>query len=299
MTEAPDADDGATNNDGATEDNYAENEDPSTMGKSALASKKNSGTKRVGPKTTGDDVFDVDASDKKQRASKPSSAPRWSLNQTKGFTVNPYSKGSKSRVDIVVHDSGVPADDRKPNIKLDVGGRSVEFEWKLPESHFSDEQAEVQAIDRNSSRYSAYEDTMDKMHKAGTKAVDGFFRGTSQVVDLNVECTGVPTTQRYNILTDKTVYYKGREHIQFDSMYVTTLKVAKGRHSRVKATKEAGIAAFGKLKSEPVSGRGNDGGGGGGGGGGKGWSRGDDPNRARHQHNNVQDESSDSSSDDE
>ena len=80
-------------------------------------------------------------------------------------------------------------------------------------------------------------------------------------------------------------------------MYVTTLKVAKGRHSRVKATKEAGIAAFGKLKSEPVSGRGNDGGGGGGGG--KGWSRGDDPNRARHQHNNVQDESSDSSSDDE
>ena len=114
MTEAPDADD-----DGATEDNYAENEDPSTMGKSALASKKNSGTKRVGPKTTGDDVFDVDASDKKQRASKPSSAPRWSLNQTKGFTVNPYSKGSKSRVDIVVHDSGVPADDRKPNIKLE------------------------------------------------------------------------------------------------------------------------------------------------------------------------------------
>jgi len=197
MTEAPDADD-----DGATEDNYAENEDPSTMGKSALASKKNSGTKRVGPKTTGDDVFDVDASDKKQRASKPSSAPRWSLNQTKGFTVNPYSKGSKSRVDIVVHDSGVPADDRKPNIKLDVGGRSVEFEWKLPESHFSDEQAEVQAIDRNSSRYSAYEDTMDKMHKAGTKAVDGFFRGTSQVVDLNVECTGVPTTQRYPVRLD-------------------------------------------------------------------------------------------------
>ena len=264
------------------------------MSKLVNKTKKSSGRKRAGPKTTGEDLIVIDA-DEKHCSSL--SAPRWSLNQTKGFTVNPYSKGSKSRVDIVVHDSGVPSDDRKPNIKLDVGGRSVEFEWKLLESHFSDEQAEVQAIDRNSSRYSAYEDTMDKMHKAGTKAVDGFFRGTSQVVDLNVECTGVPTTQRYNILTDKTVYYKGREHIQFDSMYVTTLKVAKGRHSRVKATKEAGIAAFGKLKSEPVSGRGNDGGGGGGGG--KGWSRGDDPNRARHQHNNVQDESSDSSSDDE
>jgi hypothetical protein len=222
------------------------------------------------------------------------------LNQTKGFTVNPYSKGSKSRVDIVVHDSGVPSDDRKPNIKLDVGGRSVEFEWKLPESHFTDEQAEVQAIERNSSRYSAYHDTMDLMHKAGAKAVDGFFRGTRQVVALDVECTGVPTTQRYNILTNKTVYYRGREHIQFDSMYVTTLKVAKGRHSRVKATKEAGVAAFGKLKHEPLSGLGgNDGGGGGGGGGGKGR-RGDDPDYTRPQYNNVgNEESSDSSSDDE
>ncbi len=93
-------------------------------------------------------------------------------------------------------------------------------------------------------------------------------------------------------------YKKGREHVQFDSMYVTTLKVAKGRHSRVKATKEAGIAAFGKLKHyEPLSGFGNDGGGGGGGGGGKGW-RGDDPDSARHKHNNVN-ESSDSSSDEE
>ena len=273
------------------------------MGKSAPEATKNSGKKRAGPKTTGDDVIDVDlSSDKKQRAgtSKPSSAPRWSLNQTKGFTVNPYSKGSKSRVDIVVHDSGVPSDDRKPNIKLDVGGRSVEFEWKLPESHFTDEQAEVQAIERNSSRYSAYHDTMDLMHKAGAKAVDGFFRGTRQVVALDVECTGVPTTQRYNILTNKTVYYRGREHIQFDSMYVTTLKVAKGRHSRVKATKEAGVAAFGKLKHEPLSGLGgNDGGGGGGGGGGKGR-RGDDPDYTRPQYNNVgNEESSDSSSDDE
>jgi hypothetical protein len=154
--EEPDADDdaGATDN-----DDYEENEDPSTMGmgKSAPAATKNSGKKRAGPKTTGDDVIDVDApSNKKKCASKPSSAPRWSLNQTKGFTVNPYSKGSKSKVDIVIHDSGVPADYRKPNIKLDVGGRSVEFEWKLPESHFTDEQAEVQAINPNSSsRYSA------------------------------------------------------------------------------------------------------------------------------------------------
>ena len=298
MTEAPDADDGATNNDGATEDNYAENEDPSTMGKSALASKKNSGTKRVGPKTTGDDVFDVDASDKKQRASKPSSAPRWSLNQTKGFTVNPYSKGSKSRVDIVVHDSGVPADDRKPNIKLDVGGRSVEFEWKLPESHFTDEQAEVQAIDPNSARYNAYADTMDKLYRSGNQAVDGFFRGDPQVVKLNVECTGVPKTERFNVLTDRTVRYQGRDHIQFDSMYVCTLKVAESRHSRVRATKDAGIATFGKRER----GRGGSSGDGGGGGGAPGWTRGATPNYACLQPPPpppVQDDPSSSSSDEE
>jgi hypothetical protein len=128
-----------------------------------------------------------------------------------------------------------------------------------------------------------YEETMDMMHNAGTKAVDGFFCRTRQVVALNVKCTGVPTTNRYNILTNKTVFFKGREHIQFDSMYVTTLKVAKGRHSRVKATKEAGIAAFGTLKHEPLSSRGgNDGGGGGGGGGGRGKGRkGDDPDYIR------------------
>jgi hypothetical protein len=140
---------------------------------------------------------------------------------------------------------------------------------------------------------------MDMMHNVGTKAVDGFFRGTRQVVALDVKCTGVPTTNRYNILTDKTVFFKGREHIQFDLMYVTTLKVAKGRHSRVKATKEAGIAAFGKLKHEPLSGRGGNDGGGGGGGGGKGR-RGDDPDYTRPQYNNVgNEESSNSSSDDE
>jgi hypothetical protein len=72
MTEEPDADeDGATDN-----DDYEENEDPSTMGRSAPAATANSSKKRAGPKTTGNDVINIDASsDKKQRASKPSSAP--------------------------------------------------------------------------------------------------------------------------------------------------------------------------------------------------------------------------------
>jgi hypothetical protein len=59
MTEEPDADeDGAADN----ADDYEENEDPSTMGRSAPAATKNSGKKRAGPKTTGDDIIDVDTS---------------------------------------------------------------------------------------------------------------------------------------------------------------------------------------------------------------------------------------------
>ncbi len=132
-----------------------------------------------------------------------------SLTQTKGFTINPYSKGSKNKVDIIVHNSGVPTEHGQPTIKLTLGGKSVKIEWKLPESHFTDEQAEVQAIDPNSARYNAYTDTMDKLYRSGNQVVNGFFRGAPQVVKLNVECTGVPKTERFNVLTDRTVCYQG------------------------------------------------------------------------------------------
>jgi len=278
-------------NDVAADDNEDEENEPPTMSKSDKKA-TTAGKKRAGPKTTGEDVVVIDA-DKKQR--KSSSAPLWSLNQTKGYTVNSYSKGSKSKVDIVIHNSGVPTEHAQPTIKLALGGKSVEIEWKLPESHFTDEQAEVQAIDPNSARYNAYADTMDKLYRSGNQAVDGFFRGAPQVVKLDVECTGVPKTERFNVLTDRTVHFQGREHIQFDSMYVCTLKVAESRHSRVRATKDAGIAAFGKHKREPFGGGSS--GDGGGGGGAPSW-RVAIPNCAgRQQPPPVQDDSS--SSDDE
>jgi hypothetical protein len=166
---------------------------------------------------------------------------------------------------------------------------------EAPESHFTDEQAEVQAIDPSSARYNAYADTMDKLYRTGNQPVDGFFRGAPQVVKLDVECTGVPKTERFNVLTERTVHFQGRDHIQFDSMYVCTLKVAESRHSRVRAIKDAGIAAFGKHKRDHSSGGGN-GDGGGGGAGAPGW-RGATPNHARHQPPPVQDNSSSSSSD--
>ena len=101
------------------------------MGKANKTTKK-SGTKRAGPKMTGEDLVVIDASNKKQHLSKSLPAPLWSLTQTKGFTVNPYSKGSKNKVDIIVHNSGVPTKHGQPTFKLALGGKSVEIEWKLP-----------------------------------------------------------------------------------------------------------------------------------------------------------------------
>ena len=81
-------------------------------------------------------------------------------------------------------------------------------------------------------------------------------------------------------------------------MYVCTLKVAESRHSRVRATKDAGIATFGKRERGGGGGSGD----GGGGGGAPGWTRGATPNYACRQPPPpppVQDDPSSSSSDEE
>jgi hypothetical protein len=105
------------------------------------------------------------------------------------------------------------ANDRKPNIKLDIGGRSVEFEWKLPESHFTDEQeAEVQANDRNSStRYSAYHTTQrwtGCTRRVRSPSTDSSAERVKPWPSTS-SARASPTTQsqRFNILTNKTVYY--------------------------------------------------------------------------------------------
>ena len=93
--------------------------------------------------------------------------------------------------------------------------------------------------------------------------------------------------------------YSSRDcHISFGFMDLSILSATSlesnffAGHSRVRATKDAGIAAFGKNKREGQSGSGSGGGGGGGGDGVSGW-----PNAACRQPPPVQDDSSDSSSD--
>jgi hypothetical protein len=51
--------------------------------------------------------------------------------------------------------------------------------------------------------------------------------------------------RHWKVLTNDVVHYKNREHIQFNSIYVTTFKVAKAHHTFTSGPKIAGIARFG------------------------------------------------------
>jgi len=64
------------------------------------------------------------------------------------------------------------------------------------------------------------------------------------VIHLDQECTGNPKTCRWSILTKNMVYWEGCNHVQFNIMYITTLKVAKDRHTVVLGPKLAEITQF-------------------------------------------------------
>jgi hypothetical protein len=55
---------------------------------------------------------------------------------------------------------------------------------------------------------------------------------------------------RWKVPTKVRVYYSKKEHIQFNTMYVCTLKVAKDRHGLQKQPEDVGIADFGFLGSQ-------------------------------------------------
>jgi hypothetical protein len=220
-------------------------------------SSKKPPTKRAAPKTVGDDIIDVDASNKKSRSGKPTASAYFSTTCKKGYTVNPWSKETKNFIDVVFHDGGVPTKSEEPNITLDEGGK------ELPEKLFTAIQATAQQIPMDSARYNGYCNTQDHMKAAGVHPVEKCYRSVPQVVHLEQECTGVPDTMRYDVPTNNHVAFEGTWHRQFNSMYVSTLQVAKDRHTLTTGPKSMGIASFGDV--EPS--RGMFGGGGGYGGG--------------------------------
>jgi hypothetical protein len=80
--------------------------------------------------------------------------------------------------------------------------------------------------------------------------MEGYHRGAPQIIHLDVKCTGDLKVMRLKVPTKVRVYYDKREHIQFNTMYVCTLKVAKDRHSLQKQPEDAGIADFGFFGSQ-------------------------------------------------
>ena len=238
----------------------------------AAAKKKAPATKKAGKKTTGNEpvVVDTPPPKKKQRT-----APtRFSINTLRGHTVNPYAQGNKNKIDIVLHEGGVPPKDAQPQVTLLPGGRMVSIQWKADERLFSHLQASVQNIKPDTSRYIGYSDTMQLMVNAGVRAVEGYHRGTPQLIQLDVECTGNPKVKMFHVPTKQKVTFQGKAHMQFNCMYVCTLRVANDRHGLTAQPKNAGIADFGFLDSAEADrgggGNGGDSGVGGGGGGGGG-----------------------------
>jgi len=52
------------------------------------------------------------------------------------------------------------------------------------------------------------------------------------------------------VLTNEKVFYKGKDHMQFNSMYVCTLKVAGDRHGITAQPKRGDTVDFGFLGSQ-------------------------------------------------
>ncbi len=134
-------------------------------------------------------------------------------------------------------------------ISLNQEGKALKVKWKLSKRLFTDKQGMAQAIPKDSTWYNGYADTPDRIHQAGVMPIDKFYRGVLQRIALDWECTGNLVTNRWCVLTDKVVHYESQDHIQFYSMYVTTLKVTKDHHTLTSGPKFAGIAKFGNVGS--------------------------------------------------
>ena len=214
------------------------------MAKTAAAAKKPP-AKKAGKKKTGDTIV-IDTPDKKKQRAAPS---RFSVDAARCFTVNPYVEGGKNKIDVVLHKGGSPTPDAQPQVTLLPGGRTLSVQWKIREELFTERQAKAQGIASNSSRSIAYSDTLQYMASAGVRASEGYFRGTPQLIQLDVECTGNPRVKFLDVPTKKKVWWAGKAHMQFNCMYVCTLKVANDRHDLTAKPKSAGFADFGFLES--------------------------------------------------
>ena len=151
-------------------------------------SKSASSAKRGYPKTTGDEPFDVDTPPPKKNKDATNRASKYfSTTCKKGYTINPWSRGSKHFINVVFHDGGVPAKSEEPNITLDEGGTALRVEWKLPKKLFMAMQATAQSIPVDSAWYNGHCNTQDQMRAVRVHPVEGCYRSIPQVINLEHE----------------------------------------------------------------------------------------------------------------
>ena len=196
-----DDDDGDDNDDNTAaaandnEDNDDANDGPDNLFPMAkMAPKKRgaaAGGKKAAPKkkTTGEETIDLDTPPRK----KPHvPAARYSTEKRGCYTVNPYAHSSKNKIDVVLHEGGVPSKDAQPQVSLLLGGKTLSVQWKMSEKLFSELQASAQGFVRDSFCFMGYSNTTQELKKAGVVGTEGYYRGPPQIIKLNVECTGEP-----------------------------------------------------------------------------------------------------------
>ena len=144
----------------------------------------------------------------------------------------------------------MPSKNAQPHVSLLLGGKTLNVQWKTLEKLFSEMQATAQGFARDYSRFMGYSDTMQEMKMAGVVTTDNYYRGLPQIIKLDVECTGEPKVKIPPFPTKETEHYKGKEHIQFNSMYVCTLKVAGERHDITAQAQRGSIIDLGFLGSQ-------------------------------------------------
>jgi hypothetical protein len=148
------------------------------------------------------------------RGKKPcatATASRYSVDTMRGFTVNPYAKGSKNKIDIILHEGGVPPNDAQPQVTLLPGGMMLSIQWKAPEELYIKLQATAQKIRRDSSHFMGYSNTMQLMRKNGVTPMEGYHKGAPQIIHLDAKCTGDPKVKHWKVPTKVRVYYNKKK----------------------------------------------------------------------------------------
>ena len=124
-----------------------------------------------------DDIIDIDTPPKKKKKGATKQAAVYFLIAAlKVFTVNPYSRGSNNRINVVFHGGSVPFKSKEPVISLNQGGKALRVEWKLPKKLCTDLQATAQGILKDCAPFNGYGHTQDRMQQAGVHPVKKCYR---------------------------------------------------------------------------------------------------------------------------